>query len=168
MLAYAWAAYPFTALRARVATPTTRSSPRSSSARCSPPSSPPARAARSPRWPGLAKFAPLALAPLLATHRLRERGLRALVRRSLLAFAAVAALVAIPALEHNTLATIYDRTISYQAERSAPFSIWGLYGGLGSVQTVVRLAAIALARRARDPAAPRRARRARGLPPPRS
>jgi hypothetical protein len=104
---------------------------------------------------GLTKFAPLALAPLLATHGLRERdgwvGISALRSRAfalfLLAFAAAAALVSIPALTHDSLHTIYDRTILYQSNRGSPFSVWGLYGNptLHALQLAVQLAAIALA-----------------------
>ncbi|HYM54310.1 MAG TPA: hypothetical protein VES97_03025 [Solirubrobacteraceae bacterium] len=97
---------------------------------------------------GLAKFAPLALAPLLATHGLREmapaRRLGALALY-LGAFAGMAALAAIPALSHDSLHTIYERTIAYQANRGSPFSVWGLYGGLGGLQLAVEIAAVALA-----------------------
>ena len=102
---------------------------------------------------GLTKFAPLALAPLLATHGLRERdgwlSLSALRSRAfalfLLAFAAVAALVSIPAFSNDSLHTIYERTILYQSNRGSPFSVWGLYGGLHGLQLAVQLAAVALA-----------------------
>src|ERR1039458_7192980 len=104
---------------------------------------------------GLTKFAPLALAPLLATHGLREReewvSISALRSRALalflLGFLATAALVSIPALTHDSLHTIYDRTILYQSNRGSPFSVWGLYGNptLRGLQLAVQLAAIALA-----------------------
>ncbi|MCW3067821.1 MAG: hypothetical protein JWL67_446 [Solirubrobacterales bacterium] len=97
---------------------------------------------------GLTKFAPLALAPLLATYgmgelepRRRPRALALFV----LAFAAAAAAALIPALSHASLHTIYRQTIEYQASRGSPFSIWGLYGGLGGAQLAVELAAVALA-----------------------
>ena len=102
---------------------------------------------------GLTKFAPLALAPLLATDGLpRERGwvsLRALRSRAfalfVLAFVAAAALVSIPAFTHDSLHTVFERTIEYQANRGSPFSVWGLYGGLHGLQLAVQLAAVALA-----------------------
>jgi hypothetical protein len=98
---------------------------------------------------GLTKFAPLALAPLLATHGLRERGSAAFSARALAlfltAFLGMAALVSIPALSHDSLHTIYQRTIAYQSDRGSPFSLWGLYGGLGGVQLAVELIAVALA-----------------------
>jgi hypothetical protein len=107
---------------------------------------------------GLTKFAPLALAPLLATHGLRgsqgpagneasvaPTGQR--IRRLALflaAFALAGALACIPALSHDSLHTIYRRTLAYQADRGSPFSVWGLYGGLGGVQAAVQIAAVAL------------------------
>jgi len=101
---------------------------------------------------GLTKFAPLALAPLLATHGLRDRdgwvGISALRSRAfalfLLAFVATAALVSIPALTHDSLHTIFERTLVYQSNRGSPFSVWGLYD-LPGLQLVVQLAAVALA-----------------------
>jgi hypothetical protein len=95
----------------------------------------------------LAKFAPLVLAPLLATHGLlelpRRRRVRALALFAL-AFAAAAALAAFPALRHDSLHTIYARTITYQANRGSPFSVWGLYGGLRGLQHAVEIAALVL------------------------
>ena len=97
---------------------------------------------------GLTKFAPLALAPLLATHGLRElersQRARALAQFAV-AFLAMAAVVAVPALRHDSLHTIYARTIAYQANRGSPFSLWGLYAGLGGVQLAVEIGAVALA-----------------------
>jgi hypothetical protein len=113
---------------------------------------------------GLTKFAPLALAPVLATYDLRaEPGAGATegspggdprveshvgIRRFagfLLAFGLTAAVVFIPALRHDSLHTIYERTLAYQADRGSPFSVWGLYGGLGGLQQAVQVAAVALA-----------------------
>jgi hypothetical protein len=96
---------------------------------------------------GLTKFAPLALAPVLATHGLSGLSLarRArLLALYALAFAGTVALVSIPALRHDSLRTIYERTIVYQSNRGSPFSVWGLYG-LQGVEHVVEVAAIALA-----------------------
>ncbi|HEX4466671.1 MAG TPA: hypothetical protein VH025_05750 [Solirubrobacteraceae bacterium] len=103
---------------------------------------------------GLTKFAPLALAPLLATHGLNARvatspGAR--VRQSAsalglfaLGFLVVGALVSIPAFSHDSLDEIYKRTLAYQGDRASPFSIWGLYGWRGP-EVAVELAAVALA-----------------------
>ena len=96
---------------------------------------------------GLTKFAPLALAPLFATHGLsetpREERVRTLALYSL-AFLATVALVSLPALAHNSLHTFYERTIAYQSNRESPFSVWGLYGWHGAEQ-VVEVAAVVLA-----------------------
>jgi hypothetical protein len=78
---------------------------------------------------GLTKFAPLALAPLLATHGVRELPSRARRARALgafaLAFALTVAVVSIPALSHDSWHTIYERTFVYQTNRGSPFSVWG-------------------------------------------
>jgi len=98
---------------------------------------------------GLTKFAPLALVPLLATHGLHTASTprRRAVALGLFgaAFVATAALVSIPGLAHDSLSMIYERTVSYQATRPAPFSVWGLYGGLQSEQTAVQVAGVILA-----------------------
>ncbi|GAC1441393.1 MAG: hypothetical protein NVSMB51_21540 [Solirubrobacteraceae bacterium] len=96
-------------------------------------------------WAGLAKFAPLALAPLLATHDLGPRRLGRLASFAV-AFGLAAVLALEPALvQGGTLQTLYDRTIGYQASRGSPFSIWGLYGGLGGAQAAVQVLAVTLA-----------------------
>jgi hypothetical protein len=126
-LAYAWAAYPFTLFALESNSNDTLVAVLVLAALLVA-SSAPARGVFA-ALAGLAKFAPLALAPLLATH-----GLPGLprARRALAlfcgAFALTAALVSIPALRHDTLHTIYQRTFVYQSERESPFSIWGLYG----------------------------------------
>ena len=94
----------------------------------------------------LTKFAPLALAPLLATHGLAGLSLARRARALALyaaAFAGTVALVSIPALSHDSLHTIYERTIVYQSNRGSPFSIWGLYG-LQGLERVAEIAAVAL------------------------
>jgi hypothetical protein len=156
-LAYAWAAYPFTlfslesnsndalvavlVLAALLAASYRSTLGRSASG---------ALAALA----GLTKFAPLALAPLLATHGMRERqpgaGPSRRVRMGglvvfVVAFLLTAALASIPAFSHDSLHTIYSRTIAYQADRNSPFSVWGLYGGLAGPQLAVQSAAVVLA-----------------------
>jgi hypothetical protein len=153
VLAYAWVAFPFTLFAlesnsndtlvavlvlAAVLAATYRSR-----------LAPPARGAFA-ALAGLTKFAPLALAPLLATHGLWEGGAYARTRvRELagfvVAFAVVAAAASIPAFSHDSLHMIYERTFAYQANRDSPFSIWGLYGGLGAWQEAVQIAAVVLA-----------------------
>ncbi|HEY1457878.1 MAG TPA: glycosyltransferase family 87 protein, partial [Solirubrobacteraceae bacterium] len=96
---------------------------------------------------GLAKFAPLAIAPLLFTHGVSELPVRRRARAlasSLFAFVLVAGIVSIPALSGNSLHTIYERTVAYQANRGSPFSVWGLYGGLDGPQEAVQIAAVIL------------------------
>jgi hypothetical protein len=96
---------------------------------------------------GLAKFAPLALAPVLATHGLRELPPERRPRAFGLflgSFALTAAVVSIPALTHDSLHTIYQRTFVYQANRGSPFSIWGLYGWHGA-EVVVEALGVVLA-----------------------
>jgi hypothetical protein len=156
-LAYAWAAFPFTLyslesnsndtlvavlVLAAVLAATYRSK-----------LAPPARGAFA-ALAGLTKFAPLAIAPLLATHGLWDRtdgsrpGARARVRdlaSFLVGFVAIGALASIPALSHDSLHTIYQRTLAYQADRGSPFSVWGLYGGLSGWQEAAQIAAVVLA-----------------------
>ncbi|MGH2880590.1 MAG: hypothetical protein ACRDK4_13420 [Solirubrobacteraceae bacterium] len=156
-LAYAWAAYPFTLFALESNSNDTLVAVLVLAALLVA-SSAPARGAFA-ALAGLAKFAPLALAPLLATHGLA--GLpRARRARTLAlfcgAFALTAALVCIPALRHDTLHTIYQRTLVYQSERESPFSIWGLYGvaptggraaapWLSTAQAVIEALAVLLA-----------------------
>ena len=161
-LAYAWVSYPFTlfaldsnANDTLVAVPVLAALLAARSA--------PARGALA-ALAGLTKFAPLALAPLLATHRLWEdpgggRSLargggqaipswHARTRRLALffgAFALAGAVASIPALRHDSLHTIYQRTLAYQSDRGSPFSVWGLYEGLGGPQLAVQIAAVVLA-----------------------
>jgi hypothetical protein len=110
------------------------------------------------RWPawrgaagalaGLSKFAPLGLAPLLATYdAARERvTLRPRVLLPfLVGFLVTAAIVLLPVFFDGGLHTFYDRTLAYQGDRGSPFSIWGLYGGLGFPQAAVKVAGLVLA-----------------------
>jgi hypothetical protein len=89
---------------------------------------------------GWAKFAPLALAPLFATHR------RGGARRFATAFAGVTLLCGALALGSGGLETFVDRTLGFQGSRAAPFSVWGQLGdGWTPVQTAVQGAAVLLA-----------------------
>ena len=94
---------------------------------------------------GLTKFAPLALGPLLVRgtgeRRPRPRALAGVV----LAYALTAVAVMTPVLLHGNLATFWKHTIEYQSNRGSPFSIWGLWGGLSFAQHLVQGAAVALA-----------------------
>ncbi len=141
VLAYAWAAYPFTfyalssnsndtlvALLIVLALLVVRWAP--------------ARGAAS-ALAGLTKFAPLALAPLF----LRGVGLRPTLRQArafVLAFAATIVVAMIPVLGGD-LHAFWRDTIAYQAGRGSPFSIWGLWGGLSVEQHLAQGAAAGLA-----------------------
>jgi hypothetical protein len=95
---------------------------------------------------GLTKFAPLALAPLLAMHgRPRLRSLAGFAA----GFAAATALAFAPLAGDLNLREFWDHTIAFQAKRGSPFSIWGLYdpdvSWLNYAQRAVQAAAVLLA-----------------------
>jgi hypothetical protein len=110
--------------------------------------SPPARGAAA-ALAGLTKFGSLGLAPLFATHGARSGTWWRTVLTYMLTFVGVALIACLPiVLRDESLRTIYDRTIGFQAERGAPFSIWGLYDltGLQHVwQALAALFAVAVA-----------------------
>jgi hypothetical protein len=83
---------------------------------------------------GMAKFAPLGLGPLFATHT-RGGALRVAVGMALVL---VPCLVLI--LAYGGLHQFYDRTLGFQTSRGSPFSVWGLYGWT-TAQAVVQGAA---------------------------
>jgi hypothetical protein len=84
---------------------------------------------------GLTKFATLAVAPLFALHRDEHDAATATVAgrartfvRFSVAFVAAAALCLWPVVLHGqSLSLVYDRTLGFQTSRGSPFSIWGLY-----------------------------------------
>ena len=57
---------------------------------------------------------------------------------------ALIALCLWPVLAHDSLREMYDRTLAYQADRNAPFSVWGLYD-LPGLERVVQIGAAILA-----------------------
>ncbi len=149
VLAYAWVAYPFT-LYALESNSNDSLVAALVLAAVLLVSSPPARGVFA-ALAGLTKFAPLALVPLLCTHGLgglsRARRARAVLLFAL-AFVVTAVVVSIPAFTHDSLHTIFERTLSYQDNRESPFSIWGLYGrppAIEYAQAAVQGAALALA-----------------------
>jgi hypothetical protein len=86
---------------------------------------------------GMAKFAPLGLAPLFATQ---TRGaLRYAIGFGLVLVPCAAIIVA-----YGGVHEFYDRTVAFQGSRGSPFSIWGLYGWTVP-QAIVQGAAVALA-----------------------
>jgi hypothetical protein len=94
---------------------------------------------------GMTKFAPLGLGPLL----MRGAGDSWPRRRSLagfvLAFALTVIVLMLPVLLDGNLRVFWHDTFSYQAGRGSPFSIWGLWGGLGFEQHLVQGAGAGLA-----------------------
>jgi hypothetical protein len=142
-LAYAWAAFPFT-LYALNTNANDTLVPLLVVATLLVATSAPARGALV-AVAGLTKLAPLGLGPVLATHGLAGLPLRARIVRLALfvaAFAAVAALTLVLAVDD--LGTFWDRTIGFQADRDAPFSIWGLYE-LDTLQRVAQVLAVLVA-----------------------
>ncbi len=142
VLAYAWAAYPFTlftlesnsndtlvALLIVVGLLVMTSAP--------------ARGV-SAALAGLTKFAPFALGPLF----LRGVGgwpSRRAILAYLFAFAVTVAVAMLPVLLDGNLTTFWRHTISYQASRPSPFSIWGLWGGPEIEQRLVQGLTVLLA-----------------------
>jgi hypothetical protein len=93
---------------------------------------------------GLTKFAPLALGPLFlrgAGGWPRKRSLFFYV----LAYALTVVMVFLPVVLNHNLHAFFTDSIKYQADRPAPFSIWGLWGGLSLEQHVVEGMTVALA-----------------------
>jgi len=142
VLAYAWAAYPFTIYAL------------SSNSNDSLVSmllvltllvitSAPARGVAA-ALAGFTKFAPLALAPLFlrgVDSSLRKRS----VIPYAMAYGITGLVVMAPVLLGGDASRFWHDTITYQAGRGSPFSIWGLWGGLGVAQHLVQGAAVALA-----------------------
>ena len=88
---------------------------------------------------GLTKFAPLALAPLLATQNGWRPGR---IAAYVLGFAAVAAVALVLTVDDARL--FYDRTLGFQSDRDSPFSLWGLHD-LDLLQRLVQAGAVLLA-----------------------
>jgi hypothetical protein len=93
---------------------------------------------------GFTKFAPLGLGPLFM------RGVGGVPRaRSLIwyvvAYAVTSVVVLLPVLLDGNFGSLWHDAVIYQAKRPAPFSIWGLWGGLSFERYIVMGAAVALA-----------------------
>ena len=144
VLAYAWAAFPFT-LYAQMSNANDALVPLLVLAAVWVAGSPPARGAFV-ALAGLTKFAPLALAPLFATYPRPQ--LRPMAWFTV-GFAVAAALAFLPILAHNDLRSFWNHTIAFQAQRGSPFSIWGLYdpdvAWLDKAQHAAQVAAAVLA-----------------------
>jgi hypothetical protein len=93
---------------------------------------------------GMTKFAPFGLAPLLlrgTDERLRKRSIVAFV----VAFAVTGIVVMLPVVLKSDLGPFWRDSVEYQSNRVTPFSVWGLWGGLGGLQHLLQGAVIALA-----------------------
>lgn len=89
----------------------------------------------------LTKIAPLVLVPLYATFRANAKRLTLFALTS----AATAGLLMLPVLLGDQLQTMYERIVTYQADRDAPFSIWGYYDISDVAQHITQGAAVVLA-----------------------
>jgi hypothetical protein len=142
-LAYAWAAYPFTLFTLESNSNDTLVTMLMLAALLVV-SSAPARGAAA-AFAGLTKFAPMGLGPLF----LRGTGDRWPRWRSLfvyvLAFALATVAAMLPVLLDDNLTRFWHDSVSYQATRPSPFSIWGLWGGLSVEQHIVQGLAVLLA-----------------------
>jgi hypothetical protein len=141
LLAYSWAAYPFTLYAMNSNTNDSLVAALVVLALLAVTSAP-ARGVLA-ALAGLTKFAPFALAPLLARGTgdpPRRRSVVAYV----LAFG-LTVLVAMAPVFSGNFAAFWHDSVVYQSSRVTPFSIWGLWGGLGVVQHLLQGAAVALA-----------------------
>ena len=142
LLAYGWAAYPFTLFTlssntndALVAAMVTFALLAITSA--------PARGVFA-ALAGLTKFAPFALAPLLL-RGIGDWPTRRQILQFCVAFALVIVICMVPVLVKHDLHAFWHDSIAYQSDRVTPFSIYGLWGGLGFLQHLLQGAAVALA-----------------------
>jgi hypothetical protein len=94
---------------------------------------------------GLTKFAPLILAPLMATYQSAPSATGPAVVRFGVGFVVVGVLVMAQTLFDPGLATFWDRTIASQIDRDSPFSVWGQAPSLEPLRLVVMAAVAALA-----------------------
>jgi hypothetical protein len=94
---------------------------------------------------GATKLAPLVLAPLLATHGAPPGRRIPTIAMFTLAFAVTAAIALLPVWLQGDLRLVWDRSVGFQLDRNAPFSVWGWYGGLDGLQRAVQVATVAFA-----------------------
>jgi hypothetical protein len=142
VLVYAWLAYPFTLYAMNSNTNDSLVAALVVLALLTI-SSPPARGVMA-ALAGLTKFAPFVLAPLLlrgvSDRPPRPRSIVAYV----IGFAAAVGVCMLPVLLNHDLHFFWRDSIQYQADRTSPFSIWGLWGGLGIVQHLFQGAVVAV------------------------
>jgi hypothetical protein len=93
---------------------------------------------------GLTKLAPFALAPLLLRgigERPRERSVAVYI----VCFGLTVCVAMLPVILNGDFGHFWHDSIAYQSDRITPFSVWGLWGGLGAVQRLLEGATAALA-----------------------
>jgi Glycosyltransferase family 87 len=90
---------------------------------------------------GAAKFAPLALVPLFLGYSRRPRTRL----RFAVTFGLVLAIVTLPLVAGSGIGSFWDRTVGFQLGRESPFSIWGQRDGLRWLQDVVKALVVVLA-----------------------
>jgi hypothetical protein len=135
MLAYAWAAYPFTLYAMDCNVNDALVGALVLCAMLS--AAAPLRRGVFVALAGMTKFAPLALAPLYITQTHRRV-------RFAVGMAIVLALSLVFILAYGDPRTFFDHTLGFQASRGSPFSIWGLRGWT-TAQTIVQVAGVLLA-----------------------
>jgi hypothetical protein len=92
---------------------------------------------------GAAKFAPWALAPLLASGRGERRGVQWFLFG--VGFFTFLAFAILPFTGDVGLHNFWTATAGYQADRPSPFSIWGLYSGITPLRRVAEIVVLAMA-----------------------
>lgn len=93
---------------------------------------------------GMTKLAPLGLIPLFATYRWKGDRVRTVALYAMGLFIALVLSAAVVLLHDGRFKEFYDASLGFQADRLSPFTPWGLYDGLGTVQTVVQVLGVAL------------------------
>ena len=93
---------------------------------------------------GMTKFAPFALAPLFLRGVDERLRLRTVLTYGA-AFAVTVVVLMLPVLLQHDLKAFWDDSILYQSDRTTPFSVWGLWGGLGAVQSALQGVVVAFA-----------------------
>jgi hypothetical protein len=93
---------------------------------------------------GLTKLAPFALAPLFL-RGIGDRPRKRSVAAYIVAFVLTVFVAMLPVLVGGDFHAFWHDSIAYQSNRITPFSIWGLWGGLGLLQHILQGAAVWLA-----------------------
>lgn len=92
---------------------------------------------------GMTKLAPLGLIPLFATYRWKDDRPRTVALYGLGLLIALILAAAVVVLHDGSPRAFYDASLGFQAGRLSPFTPWGLYEGLETLQTVVQVLGVA-------------------------